>query len=295
MSVEHLAERVRAALAGKKTAEQVMFRGTAFMLDGNFAVSASPRGLLVRVGKDGIAAALKRNGARRMVMGKRVMAGYIFVDDEGIKTAKDLAGWIGTALDHVATLPAKKSQSKTTLTFGAAGDIRKHTGWFIGLGIVFIIGGVLAIAMPLLASITVALVVGWSLIFVGVVQLIQAWSMRSWGGVTWQIIIGLVFLVGGIGMIVNPIVAAVTLTLLLGAVFVAKGVMQLILGFRFRPHAGWGWIVAAGVLAVVVGLMILFSWPFSTVWALGTLAGISLIFSGWSYIMIALAARRLAS
>jgi uncharacterized membrane protein HdeD (DUF308 family) len=77
-------------------------------------------------------------------------------------------------------------------------------------------------------------------------------------------------------------------------VFIAKGVVQLILGFRFRPNANWGWIVAAGVVAVILGLMILAQWPFSSVWVLGTLAGISLIFSGWSYIMIAMAARRMA-
>ena len=184
--------------------------------------------------------------------------------------------------------------AESTMALGAAGEIRKHTGWFIALGVVFIIAGILAIAAPLVASITVALVVGWMLIVVGVVQLWQAWSMRSWGGFAWQMVIGAIFVVGGVAMLNNPVVAAVTLTLLLGAIFIAKGVMQLILGFRFRPHTGWGWIVAAGVLAVLVGLMILSSWPFSTVWALGTLAGISLIFSGWSYVMIAMAARRLA-
>ncbi len=181
------------------------------------------------------------------------------------------------------------------MTAGRMGDIRPHTGWFIAIGIIFLIGGAFAIAMPLLASITVALVVGWSLVFVGVLQLVHAWGVRSWSGFIWQLVIGLIILVGGIAMLNNPIVAAVTLTLLLGVIFIAKGVVQLILGFNFRPHPAWGWIVAAGVLAIVVGLMILASWPSSSAWVLGTLAGISLIFSGWSYIMIALAARRMAS
>ena len=180
------------------------------------------------------------------------------------------------------------------MMLGTVGEIRKHTTWFIAIGVIFIVGGVFAVAMPLVSSIAVALVVGWTLIFVGALQLIQTWSIRTWGGFIWQLIIGLIVLVGGISMIVDPIVAAVTLTLLLGAVFIAKGVVQLILGFRFRPNANWGWIVAAGVVAVILGLMILAQWPFSSVWVLGTLAGISLIFSGWSYIMIAMAARRMA-
>ena len=177
------------------------------------------------------------------------------------------------------------------MTMGAIGEIREHSTWFIVLGIVFLIGGVFAIAMPLYSSIAVTLIVGWTLIIVGALQLIQSWSIRTWGGFIWQLVIGLIILVGGIAVIVDPIVATVTLTLLVGAIFIAKGIVQLVLGFQFRPNANWGWIVAAGILAVILGFLILMQWPFSGVWVLGTLAGISLIFSGWSYIMIAMAAR----
>jgi uncharacterized membrane protein HdeD (DUF308 family) len=175
----------------------------------------------------------------------------------------------------------------------AISQVREHWGWFLALGIAFIVGGVFAIASPVIASVTVALVVGWAFIFVGAVQIFQAWSIRGWGGFIWQLIIGLVILLGGIAMLINPVVAAVTLTLLIGAVFIAKGVMQIMLALRYRPHRGWGWILAAGILAIIVALMILFSWPFSGLWVPGTLAGISLIFSGWSYVMLALVGRQM--
>ena len=77
--------------------------------------------------------------------------------------------------------------------------------------------------------------------------------------------------------------------------FVAKGVFQLILGLQMRPHTGSGWVITSGVIALVAGVLIYLQWPFSALYLLGTLAGISLIFSGWSYVMIALAGRRLAS
>ena len=77
--------------------------------------------------------------------------------------------------------------------------------------------------------------------------------------------------------------------------FLLKGIMQVMFSLRYRPNAGWGWTLAAGILAIVLALMIISSWPFSGLWVPGTLAGISLIFSGWSYIMIAMAGRRLAS
>ena len=73
---------------------------------------------------------------------------------------------------------------------------------------------------------------------------------------------------------------------MVGAVFLAKGVFQVVMGFQMRPHAGWGWMLTAGILSIIVGLIILIQWPVSTAYALGYLAGISLIFSGWSYVMI---------
>jgi TfoX/Sxy family transcriptional regulator of competence genes len=108
MSVDRLAERVRTAFAAKSFSEQPMFGGIAFMLNGNMTVSVSRRGLLARVGKDGYAAALKRKGARPMIMGGRTMSGYVFVDEDGTKTDRDLKGWLDTALKHISTLPAKK-------------------------------------------------------------------------------------------------------------------------------------------------------------------------------------------
>ena len=62
---------------------------------------------------------------------------------------------------------------------GTVGEIREHSGWFTALGVIFIIGGVFAIAMPLIASFAVTVAVGWALIFVGVLQLVQSWGIRA--------------------------------------------------------------------------------------------------------------------
>ena len=99
----------------------------------------------------------------------------------------------------------------STMMLGNTGEIRRHTGWFIALGILFIVGGVLAIAMPLLASLAVAIFVGWMLIVLGVVQIAQAWSMRTWGGFAWQLAIGILFVLGGFDMTFFPLSGAITL------------------------------------------------------------------------------------
>ncbi len=173
--------------------------------------------------------------------------------------------------------------------------IHEKWGWFLTLGIVFILAGFFALAMPLASSIAVTIVAAIALAFVGIVQIVQAFSVRSWGGFIWQLVIGVVLLIGGVAFYLNPVAGSLALTLLVAAVFLAKGIFQLVLGFRLRPHPGSGWVIAAGILALLVGLMIFFAWPFSGIYALGTLAGISLMFTGWSYVAISLAARRMGT
>lgn len=176
-------------------------------------------------------------------------------------------------------------------TLTGAEHIRKNWGWFLALGIVFLIGGIFAIAMPFIASLVVTTVVGIALAFVGVVEIVQAWSVRSWSGFIWQLLMGLIVLIGGIVIWLFPIQGTLILTIVLAAIFLAKGITQLILGFQMRPHSGWGWVVFAGLMALAVGILIWIYFPGSGFFTVGTLAGISLIFTGWSYIMVSMAAR----
>lgn len=189
---------------------------------------------------------------------------------------------------------AGNSLSSTGVALGKINDAVQHPGWFVFLGVVFIAGGILAIYMPTVASVAVTLTVGWVFIFVGIAGLVQAWQVWSWGGAIWTAIMGLITLAGGVALLLYPGIGVLSLTLLLGAVFIAKGISQIVFGANYRPHDGWGWIVSAGVLSIFIGGLITFSWPSSAEWALGTLAGVSLTFSGWSYIAVGLAARRFA-
>ncbi|HZP21021.1 MAG TPA: HdeD family acid-resistance protein [Bauldia sp.] len=171
--------------------------------------------------------------------------------------------------------------------------LKPHSGWFLFLGIVFIIGGILAIATPLIPSLLVSSLIGVWLAIAGVMQLIQAWQMReSWGGFLWQVLIGVVLLLAGLDIWLNPLEGAITLTLFVAIMFVAKGVFQLLLAAQARPHTGVGWIILSAVVSILVGVLIFLQWPLSAVYLLGTLAGISLLFTGWGYVMLATALRR---
>jgi TfoX/Sxy family transcriptional regulator of competence genes len=103
--------RLRTALVGMPIREQKMFGGTCFMLSGNMLVGTSKRGLLVRVGKEAHAAAVSRSHAKPMEMGGRAMEGYVFVDEAGTKTTKDLNSWLKLARAFVETLPPKATKA----------------------------------------------------------------------------------------------------------------------------------------------------------------------------------------
>ncbi len=107
MAERDLIARVRDALSASPVTEQKMFGGVCFMLAGNMLVCASPRGLMVRTGKDGYAAALARPHAAPMRQGDREMPGFVIVAPDGVASARDLKAWLARALEFVGTLPAK--------------------------------------------------------------------------------------------------------------------------------------------------------------------------------------------
>jgi TfoX/Sxy family transcriptional regulator of competence genes len=116
MPDDPLLPRLRAALAGAHPREQKMFGGVCFMVDGNMVAGTSKRGLLVRVGKEGHAAALRQPHTRAMEMGGRTMEGYVFVEREGTASDEDLRSWLKLARSYVATLPPKTKGASSKKT-----------------------------------------------------------------------------------------------------------------------------------------------------------------------------------
>jgi uncharacterized membrane protein HdeD (DUF308 family) len=167
--------------------------------------------------------------------------------------------------------------------------VRARWGWFLALGILFIIGGTLALLSPLLTTLTTAIFVGAAFLVAGIFQIIHAFQMRGWDGFGWHLAMGLVSAIGGFIAVMDPLTGAVAITLVLAATFVAQGVVQIMAAFKVRPRDGWGWLALSGVLAILTGLVLAFSW-----FALGVFVAISVIFTGWAYVAIALAARRFA-
>jgi uncharacterized membrane protein HdeD (DUF308 family) len=173
--------------------------------------------------------------------------------------------------------------------------VRKSLGWSIGLSVLMIVSGILAIVIPPAAGIAVTVLFGWLLVFSGLAHWVFGWHTRSTGGLLWELLLGAVYIGAGTYLLWNPLVGMVSLTLALAIYLFAESVLEFILAARLRPMHGSGWLFVDALITLVLAIIIWRTWPANAGWVLGILVGFSMLFSGVSRLMLGLAARRLAS
>lgn len=172
-------------------------------------------------------------------------------------------------------------------------DADMHRGRLLTLGVLAIVAGIAAILLPQVAAFTVELVLGVLLVLDGVCQGIQAFELGQRRGFGWKLFSAIVALGVGVILLVFPLSGVLTLGLLIGAFFVASGVLRMLLAYRLRGLVGSGWLLFVGVLSVVVGGSILVWWPHAAAWLVGVLVGVDLMLGGAWLITLALASRPL--
>jgi uncharacterized membrane protein HdeD (DUF308 family) len=172
--------------------------------------------------------------------------------------------------------------------------MRKHWKALLIEGIILVILGLAAIAVPPLASIAVTLFLGWMFLISGISGLILTTWARQMPGFWWSILSALLALVAGVVLLGWPLQGTVSLTLVLGVFFVMEGVASIMYALDHRRELSgrWGLLVAAGILDLVIAAMIITGLPGSAEWAIGLLVGINLVFGGTALIGMALAAHR---
>ena len=157
-----------------------------------------------------------------------------------------------------------------------------------------VLAGAAAIAFPLLSTIAAEIIALGSIFLAGgVMLLIHAFSIKEWRGFLTELVIGVLYLIAGGWLAFFPFTGIITLTILLAALFLAEGVLEVIMAVRVRPHEGWVWLLLSGLVAVAVGVLIAYELPSSATWAIGLLAGVNLLSTGISFIVLALAGRRI--
>jgi len=173
--------------------------------------------------------------------------------------------------------------------------INRATGWSIGLSITMIVAGALAIIVPPATGIAVTIMVGWLLMFGGCAQLAYGWHNRGGGGLLGAVLLGVLYVAAGGYIVLHPLVGLESLTIVLAAYLLAEAILEFVLSFQLRPLPGSGWLLLDGIITLVAAIMIWRTWPASTLWVIGTLVGISVLFSGVARLMISLTARRMTN
>jgi uncharacterized membrane protein HdeD (DUF308 family) len=173
-----------------------------------------------------------------------------------------------------------------------SGLIPNAINWSIALSIFLIIAGLFALLLPFISGVAITLFFGWAIILSGITHLIFAFKTHTTGGRVWEILIGLIYLFTGFYLILHPLDALLALTLILACYLFFEAIVEFIQYFQLRPRHGAGWLIVDGVITLILAIMIWRAWPASSVWVIGTLVGISMIFSGVSRLMLSLAAKR---
>jgi uncharacterized membrane protein HdeD (DUF308 family) len=179
--------------------------------------------------------------------------------------------------------------------FNAAVANALHQHWVLFLveGVVLLVLGATAIFIPPFATLAITIIFGWVFLVSGVVGLITTFYMRHAPGFWWSLLSAAIgILVGGM-LLARPITGALSLTLVLIGFFVIEGIVTIMFALEHKRELSgqWGWMLASGVVDLLLSAMIFTGLPSSAAWAIGLLVGINMIFGGTALIAMALHAR----
>lgn len=170
-------------------------------------------------------------------------------------------------------------------------DVGSLWGWFVAFGAVLIILGMVAIVYPIAASVTMANLLGIILIIGGIAQGISGIVSRRWKGFFLHLLAAALYIIVGALFLSNPDITLATFTLMLGIYLVIAGVIKVVGALLLRGESGWGWMLFAGIVDFILGALIWANWPSTAEWVIGLLVGINLFLTGWSMLMIGIAAK----
>ncbi len=172
------------------------------------------------------------------------------------------------------------------------GDLHKNWGWILALGVVFVFLGVVGLGMTMFLTLVTVLYFGILLIVGGVIQVVRAFRTKGEGNMAYHLVIAVLYGLAGVVIIQHPKLASAFFTAVIAFVLIFQGILRAVWGFRLRGHLdSWFWPFLGGLISVLLGLIILAHWPVSGLWVIGLFIAVEMIVQGWTYIMLALAAK----
>jgi len=179
------------------------------------------------------------------------------------------------------------------LQSAVAQSIRDHWVLFLVEGVILVILGVVAIVVPPIATLAVTILIGWLFLISGIVGLITTFMARHAPGFWWSLLSAVLAIAAGLVLLIWPLGGVVTLTLLLIVFFTIEGVLTIMYALEHKKELSgrWGWMLASGIVDLILAAIIFAGLPGTAAWAIGLLVGINMLFGGTSMIAMALHAR----
>lgn len=187
-------------------------------------------------------------------------------------------------------LDTTKTPPRKTPDFSS---LRPKWGWLLALGILFVLMGFIGLGMVAGLTLMSMFFFGALLLVGGAAHLIYVFKDQGWKGSIWHALVAIFYIIAGCMVIYDPIFASAIITAFLAGIFIVIGITRLIMAINLKHASGWGWLVIAGIASLALGIIILYQWPISGLWFIGLFIAIEMIMTGWSYIFIALATRKL--
>ena len=179
------------------------------------------------------------------------------------------------------------------LRSGISTSVREYWGVFLFEGVVLLLLGILAVLVPVIATLTVTFAFGWIFLISGLIGLVTTVHARRAPGFSWSLLSAVLGVIVGVLLLVWPITGAISLTLLLAAFFTAEGILSIMYAIEHKREMSgrWGWLLVNGVVDLGLAAIILIAFQTSASWVLGLLIGIDMVLGGSALIVIALEAR----
>ncbi len=159
-------------------------------------------------------------------------------------------------------------------------DVSKRSGWGVFMGLVTALIGLVMIMYPFATANVTTVFLGWSFVFIAVAQFVFAFAADGVGNFFLKLLLAILYGIVGVTLVSNPVQGTSTLTAVLGAMLLIQAGIEGAFAFDFRGFSGWGWFLVDSFVSLALGLMIVFEWPSSSQWAIGTLVGTGVLMNG---------------
>ncbi len=167
-------------------------------------------------------------------------------------------------------------------------------GWFVALGVILILAGLFALGDVVAFTLVSVIFIGGMLLVGGIFQVIHAFMTKGWSAFTLNLIMGVLYVIGGFLIMAEPVKGSVFLTLMLLAALLVGGIMRIVIALQHRDLEAWWLVLIGGVISVFLAVMLYASLPWSGLWVLGTLIAIEMLIQGFTWLQFGFSLRRLS-